>query len=117
MRILYIEDSPDDVANVRRIANYFGHTLVVAATGAQAQASVGEKPPDLILVDINLPDANGLELTRRWRQEGFAMPIVAITSDLIRYSDEQAQQAGCDAFLAKPVSVEEMTALFTRFNR
>lgn len=117
MKILYVEDSADDASSVQRIATYMGHVLIVAATGAEGRALMAAQQPDLVLLDINLPDANGLDLARRWREEGHTMPIIAITSDLISYSEDEARQAGCDAFLAKPVSVDDVKELFARFSR
>ena len=117
MKILYVEDSPDQVSSVERIATYMGHNMIVATTGAEGRTLMQTERPDLVLLDLNLPDANGLDLARQWRAEQYTTPIIAITSDLIRYDEHQALQAGCTAFLAKPVSVDEMKALFNHYSQ
>jgi DNA-binding response OmpR family regulator len=102
---------------MQRIAAYMGHELLVAATGAEGRKLMQTEHPDLVLLDINLPDVNGLDLARQWRAEHYTTPIVAITSDLIRYTEAQVLQAGCTAFIAKPFATETMKDLFTRFGR
>jgi len=116
MKILYVEDSPDQVAHLERIAHHLGHELVVATTGEQGY-SLAQEQPDLVLLDINLPDTNGLDLARRLRAEHPIMPIVAITADVYLYDEVQALQAGCTAFISKPYSVETIKALFARFSQ
>lgn len=115
MKILYVEDSANHIATVQRIATFLKHELITATTGAQARERIKERP-DLVLLDINLPDANGLDLARQWRTERYSMPIVAITADVYLYTEEQAVQAGCTVFIAKPYTVDTIKNLFNRYN-
>ena len=117
VKILYVEDSPDHVSSMQRIADYMVHELLVAATGTEGHMLMQTQHPDLVLLDINLPDMNGLDLARQWRAAHCTVPIIAITSDLIRYTEAQVLQAGCTALIAKPVSTETMKNLFARFSR
>ena len=115
MKILYVEDSPDQIGNLERIVIYFGHELVVATTGEEGYAFM-RKQPDLLLLDLNLPDMTGLDLARRLRADHYILPIVALTADTYTYDEEQALEAGCTMFMTKPYSVDSLKALFDRFS-
>ena len=116
MKILYVEDSPDQVGILERIVTYFGHELVVASTGEEGYAFM-QKQPDLLLLDLNLPDMTGLDLARRLRAEHYTLPIVALTADTYVYDEVQVLQAGCTVFMPKPYSVDSIKALLDRFSR
>lgn len=115
MKIVYVEDSPDQVSNLQRIASYLGHEVIIAITGEEGYTLM-QNQPDLLLVDINLPDINGLDLARRLRAEHYTLPIVALTADTFTYDEEQALKAGCTVFMPKPYTFESLKALFERFN-
>ncbi len=114
MKILYVEDSEAHTRTAQRMAAYWGHDLIVATNGADGY-TLAHDSPDLILVDINLPDINGLTLTRKLRAENITVPIVAMTGDLLNYDKEQALQAGCNDFIAKPFTLETLQGLFNRY--
>jgi len=114
MRILYIEDSPEHIRVVQRVATDMGHELVVAETGKDGMSQLANSP-DLVLVDIHLPDVNGLDLVRQIRNAHHAMPIVAVTGDVWAYDEQQAIQAGCNGFVEKPCAIETLRELFSRF--
>jgi CheY-like chemotaxis protein len=105
MKILYIEDTEEFIQSVGRMAKILGHTLIAAMTGEQGYALLGEQP-NLILVDMNLPDTDGLTLTRRIRAANITVPIVAITGDLVKYSRKVALEAGCNDFVEKPFTLD-----------
>ena len=115
MKILYVEDSPDEVSNFERIVTHFGHEVLIAVTGEQGYALI-QSQPDLLVLDIHLPDMNGLDLARRLRAEHYTLPIVALTGDVFNYDEAQALQAGCNEFMAKPYTVEALTALLEQFD-
>ncbi len=115
MKILYVEDSETHTRTAHRMAAYWGHHLIVATNGADGYA-LAHDSPDLILVDINLPDMDGLTLTRKLRAENVTVPIVAMTGDLMNYDREQALQAGCSDFIAKPFTLETLEGLFKRYS-
>ncbi len=114
MKILYIEDSPEHLRTAQRVASDMGHELVTAETGKDGLAQL-ENLPDLILIDINLPDTNGLDLVRQIRNAHYSMPIVALTGDVWTYNEQQAIQAGCNGFVEKPCSIETLREIFSRF--
>ncbi len=114
MKILYIEDSAIHQRMLRRVAASLGCELVVAADGAQgyrlAQAAL-----DLILLDINLPDTNGLALVRRLRSENIQTPIIAVTGDVITNTRHSALEAGCNDFIAKPFEPEMIGQMIRQY--
>ena len=115
MKILYVEDSPEHIRTIQRVASDMGYELVTAGTGKDGLALL-VNPPDLILIDINLPDINGLDVVRQIRNAHYSMPIIALTGDVWSYSEQSAIQAGCNGFLEKPCGIETLRELFSRFN-
>ncbi len=110
--ILYIEDNPDNLTLVRRAIEAIGHTFQGAATGAEGLAKAQSLLPDLILLDINLPDIDGYEVARRLRNTGnkhlLYVPIIAITANALRGDAEKALEAGCDVYMPKPINIREL---------
>lgn len=108
--ILYIEDNPDNRKLVTRILGASGYTVHTANDGAAGLAYVTENIPDLILVDLQLPEIDGLTVTRTLRtMEGLQnVPIVALTANVLREDREQSIAAGCNGFIQKPISVDQL---------
>jgi len=116
MKILYIEDSPEHIRTVQRVALDMGHELVTAGTGKDGLTFLANPPPDLILIDIHLPDINGLDLVRQIRRNHYLMPIIALTGDVWTYNEQISLQAGCNGFLAKPCGIETLREVFSQFD-
>jgi CheY-like chemotaxis protein len=114
LKILYVEDTEDYTKAVQRLAKHLGHEVILAANGADGYAHAQEHP-DLILLDINLPDINGLLLARQLRAANITAPIIAITADLMNYDKDKALQAGCNEFLEKPFSFETLEKLLVHY--
>jgi len=110
--ILYIEDNPDNSLLVQRALKARGYEVLWAANGASGLEQAEAHPPDLILLDINLPDIDGYEVARRLRaHDGLrAVPIMAITANALKGDAEKALAAGCDAYIAKPLQLHELWA-------
>jgi len=110
--ILYIEDNPDNKLLVQRALEARGYTLAWADTGQDGLAQAAANPPDLILLDINLPDMDGYEVARRLRADIrlSTVPIMAITANALKGDVEKALAAGCDAYLSKPLQIQELWA-------
>jgi len=110
--ILYIEDNPDNSLLVQRALTARGYEVLWAANGASGIEQAEAHPPDLILLDINLPDIDGYEVARRLRaHDGLrAVPIMAITANALKGDAEKALAAGCDAYIAKPLQLHELWA-------
>lgn len=110
--ILYIEDNADNMTLVRRAIEAIGHKFVGSPTGLQGLEKAAEISPDLILLDINLPDIDGYEIARRLRGSGnqhlLYVPIIAITANALKGDAEKALEAGCDVYMSKPINIREL---------
>lgn len=115
--ILYVEDNPQNIRLVRKMLNMGGHDVIEATDGTSGVALAIEQQPDLILMDINLPDIDGVEATRRLKaQDATAkIPIIALTANAMHGDREQFLDSGCDGYLAKPVTRNELLNTVTYF--
>ena len=111
-RVLVIEDHEDNRRIVRDLLTSAGYEIVEAATGEDGVRLAETQPPDLILMDIDLPDIDGYEATRRLRELPAlrSVPVVAVTSYALSGDDVKAFAAGCDAYVAKPFSPRALLA-------
>lgn len=119
-KILYIEDNPDNMTLVKRaIESSNDYEFLWAVNGVQGIDMAESQEPDLILLDINLPDIDGYEIARRMRNSArnflAYVPIIALTANSIRGDAEKALAAGCDAYIAKPINVRELFARIEGF--
>lgn len=107
--ILYIEDDPASRTLVERTLRFAGYRVVVAECGIEGIDLARREQPDLILMDINLPDLSGRETTTMLRREPRFQftPIVALTAQGMRNYHELAMAAGMNGYLVKPLDVEE----------
>jgi len=105
-RILYIEDNPQNMQLVRKILKHQGFEVIEAVNGLTGVELANKEKPDLILMDINLPDIDGLEATSRIKANPDlrTIPIVALTANAMYGDEERALAAGCDGYMSKPVS-------------
>jgi two-component system, cell cycle response regulator DivK len=113
-KVLYIEDNPDNMTLVRRALEARGYEFHWAETGLQGVELAEAAAPDVILLDINLPDIDGYEVARRLRSSGKSalvyVPIIAITANALRGDAEKALAAGCDVYMSKPINIRELWA-------
>ena len=105
--ILVIEDDALNTALFKEILTARGYKLLIAETGRKALAMLGETRPDLIIMDIVVPEISGLDLIRMIKGDEArrSIPIVAVTSLPARLYKAEIMAAGCDAYVAKPLSV------------
>jgi carbon storage regulator CsrA len=116
-RILVVEDNPDCRWGLETLLKLLGYEVESAGDGLQGlEMALRDKPP-VLLVDINMPGIDGLELARRLRdQPGFEeAALVAVTGDSEYQRGGLTVKAGFDACLMKPVDVNELKAVLTRF--
>jgi two-component system cell cycle response regulator DivK len=113
-KILYVEDNADNMALVRRALEARGYEFIWAPNGQKGIEMAEESLPDVILLDINLPDVDGYEVARHLRNSGKSslvyVPIIAITANALRGDAEKALAAGCDVYMAKPINIRELWA-------
>lgn len=107
--ILYIEDNPTNSLLVRRIVEAVGYTFLPAYSGQEGLDAVNQHNPDLILLDINLPDIDGYEVARRLRSSDHSyIPIIAVTANTLQGDMNKAIESGCDVYMTKPINVPEL---------
>ncbi len=116
-KILYIEDNPQNMRLVRKMLRVGGYTMLEATDGTSGVMMAAEEKPDLILMDINLPDIDGVEATRRIKAmpELAKIPIIALTANVMQGDKERFTSAGCDGYLAKPVTRNELLNTIARY--
>ena len=111
MRIVYVEDNPANFVLVRKILRTSGdHVVEQAASAEEGQERILADPPDLVLLDLDLPGMSGLELARRLKADAQVrrIPIVAISASVMKEERRQALEAGCVWFLEKPFDIQEL---------
>lgn len=107
-RILYIEDNRDNRMLVRRVLEVEGYQVVEAEDGWIGLRAAKAERFDLILVDINLPEVDGYEVTARLRDLDTVadVPIIAITANVMKGDREKTLAAGCSGYIQKPIDVD-----------
>lgn len=106
-RILVVEDNRQNLELVEFLLEEAGFVVISAADGRQAKARLEDEIPDLVLMDMQLPGTDGLELVGelREREDLARVPIVALTAHALRGDRERFLQGGCDGYISKPIDV------------
>ena len=117
--ILYIEDNADNRTLIRRILSAEGYEFKEAGNAVEALEVLKSLHPDLILMDINMPDMDGYTLTAKIRAlSGFGnVPIVALTANVMRGDRERSLEAGCDGYIQKPIDIDLLPQQVERYLR
>lgn len=115
--IMYVEDNRDNRLLVRRVLNAEGIDVMEAETASQALGELSQRVPDLILMDINLPEIDGYTLTQRLRQDPrlVGVPIIAMTANVMKGDRERTLDAGCDGYIQKPIDVDLLPQQISHF--
>ncbi len=116
-KILYIEDNPGNRMLVRRILMVEDYVVIEAEDGRLGIEMALRENPDLILMDMNLPEVDGYELTKQIRAipELKDTPIIAMTANVMLGDKEKTLEAGCDGYIPKPIDVDELPRQVRRF--
>jgi two-component system cell cycle response regulator DivK len=106
-RILIVEDNKLDAKLLKDILETRGYETLQTGDGLEAISLALAHLPDLILMDIQLPEISGLEVTRRLRGDDRSrhIPIVAVTAFAMDWHEREALDSGCDAYISKPISI------------
>jgi two-component system, cell cycle response regulator DivK len=109
-RILVVEDNPLNFKLVRDVLEYAGYEVVGAESGEEGLLLAGDLPPDLVLMDLQLPGIDGTETLRRLRRGVLAddVPVIAVSALVMDRDHAAAETAGFDGYLNKPISVRAL---------
>jgi CheY-like chemotaxis protein len=116
-RILVVEDNPLNFKLVRDVLEYAGYEVVGAGSGEEGLQLAVDLPPDLVLMDLQLPGIDGTETMRRLRQGVLAddVPVIALSALVMAHDHESAHTAGFDGYLNKPISVRSLPGQVASF--
>ena len=108
--VLYVEDNPDNRRLVRKILESRGYRVLEAEDGVTGLDLIRAERPPLVLLDISLPDLDGLQLVAAMKadEELAGIPVIALTASAMRGDRERFLAAGCDDYLSKPVQALEL---------
>lgn len=115
--ILIVEDNALNLKLLVDLLEAHGYRTVSTGDGLEAINLARETRPDLILMDIQLPDVSGLEITR-WLKEDERtkdIPVIAVTAFAMAGDERRARDSGCDGYIAKPIMVSEFLRTIARF--
>ena len=111
-RILVAEDNEVNQIVIEQILKETGHDYTIVFDGAQAVEKYKADPPDLILMDVSMPEMNGLEATQAIRkletESGGHVPIIGLTAHALKGDKEMCLESGMDDYVPKPISVEKL---------
>jgi two-component system cell cycle response regulator DivK len=112
LRILVVEDSPVNMALTVAILESAGHVILQADHAAQGIELARREQPDLVLMDIQLPDLDGLAATRRLKADPRTarVPVIALTAFAMKGDEDETRAAGCDGYVTKPIRYKEFLA-------
>jgi two-component system, cell cycle response regulator DivK len=116
MKLLYVEDNPTQVRAMQKVAHMAGYEFCTAITGGEGLELLRELP-DLIIVDVQLPDMNGLDLAAHIRERYPRAPIIAVSASGLPEDRMQALSVGCVAFIQKPFRFLEMVERLKTYKR
>lgn len=116
-KILYVEDNFDNRMLIRRVLMAEGYAVIEATNANDAIKMIESEKPDLILMDINMPEVDGYTLTARIKSTpGMSrIPIVAVTANVMRGDREKSLEAGCDGYIQKPIDIDTLTQQVERY--
>jgi two-component system, cell cycle response regulator DivK len=109
-RILVVEDNPLSMVLMKQLLGADGYEILETPAGLQAIEIARDEQPDLILMDVRLPDICGLDATRLLKQDDLTktIPIIAVTALAAPEQEKEALETGCDAYVAKPITVDNL---------
>ncbi len=112
-RVLVVDDHEMNLKLFERLLELEGREIRAAGSLAAAEQALAEEEPAMIVLDLNLPDGSGLELTRKLKSQPrtASIPIVACTAAVMPADEDEARAAGCDAFVAKPIDLRKFSSV------
>lgn len=115
--ILVVEDNEANRMLIQVVLEGLGYVVRLASSATEALASIGLQRPDLILMDIQLPGQDGLELTRRLKADPqvASIPVIALTAHAMASDRQLCLDAGCIGYIAKPIDTRSLGAQIHEF--
>lgn len=115
--VLVIEDNPANLKLAKLVLGSAGYEVLAAESAESGIALARERLPDLVLMDIRLPDMDGIAATRVLKGDPAtaSIPLIALTAFAMKGDEERIRLAGCDGYLSKPYRYEELLALVGKF--
>ncbi len=114
-RLVVAEDHLVNQTLFRAILEKLGHQVILAANGREAVEAVETSKPDMVFMDVQMPEMNGYEATGMLRQRGYSGPIVAVTANAVKGERDTCIAAGMDDFLTKPFRREDLVPLLDKW--
>lgn len=116
-KVLVVEDNKMNLELVTDILEARGYAVVQATNGTEALEIANSEQPDLILMDIQLPEMDGLEVTRLLKKNMSTrdITVVALTAYAMRGDEAKAREAGCSGYIAKPINTREFARVIDGF--
>ena len=116
-RVLIVEDNELNMKLFHDLLDAHGYETLQTRDGMEALELARAERPDLILMDIQLPEVSGLEVTKWLKEDDTlrAIPVVAVTAFAMKGDEEKIRQGGCEAYIAKPISVAQFMETVQRF--
>lgn len=117
IKVLIVEDNELNMKLFTDLINSLGYEVLQSVDGSDAIQIARNEQPKLILMDIQLPETSGIELTRTLKamEDTKNIPVVAVTAFAMAGDREKVLDAGCDGYLPKPISVSEFLSEVTSF--
>ena len=115
--VMIVEDDATNMRLIHDLVERAGYATLQVKDGAEALAAVRAQHPDLILMDIQLPNVSGLEVTKALKQDAElrTIPVIAVTAFAMKGDEERIRRVGCDEYLSKPISISQLLAMVKRY--
>ena len=116
-KILVVEDNALSMKLVNDLLEFHGYQIFQATRGADAVRIAHDSHPDLVLLNLQLPDMSGLDVARALKADGAtrSIPVVAVTAFAMRGDEEMARAAGCDGYVTKPIRIHSFLQTVAAF--
>ena len=116
-KILYVEDNEDNIYMLTRRLKKKGFEIVIANDGREGVSKAKTEKPDLILMDLSLPELDGWEATRLIKadQQTSKIPVIALSAHAMKEHTDKALEAGCDDYDTKPVDIKRLLEKISKF--
>ncbi len=114
---MIVEDNELNMKLFNDLLEAHGYAVIQTRDGYEAMKMAREHKPDLILMDIQLPEVSGLDVTRWLKQDNDLkhIPVIAVTAFAMKGDEEKIREGGCEAYIAKPISIVTFMETISRF--